>query len=228
MEVILLERVERLGQIGDVVSVKMGFARNYLLPKKKALRATKDNLAYFESQKVHIEADNLERRKEAEKVAEKLEDFSVVVVRQAGDSGHLYGSANARDITEAVAEAGITIDRRQVILENVIKALGLHPVKLRLHPEVSVVITVNVARSLEEAERQSVSGKVVTAADLEAAELAAEAALEEAIHAEEEADSAAASEPTDEGEAPTPSDDGDDAAAQSDDGTPADEEAKPA
>jgi large subunit ribosomal protein L9 len=190
MDVILLERVERLGQIGDVVSVKAGYARNFLLPKKKALRATKENLAYFESEKAQIEAINLERRKEAEQVAGKLDDFSVVVIRQAGDSGQLYGSVNARDIAEAVSEAGVTVDRRQIALENVIKSLGLHPVKARLHPEVTVPITVNVARSLDEAEQQAASGRVVTEADREAAELAAEAAIEEVIEeviAEEEA-----------------------------------------
>ena len=228
MDVILLERVERLGQIGDVVSVKSGFARNFLLPKKKALRATKENLAVFESQKAQIEADNLERRTEAEQVAGKLVDFSVVVIRQAGDSGQLYGSVNARDVAGAVSEAGVTVDRRQINLETVIKSLGLHPVKVKLHPEVSVPITVNVARSLAEAEHQAVSGKVVIEADREAAEQAAEAAIEEAIRAEEETQAEADADAEASGEAEADAQESDDAAAQSDDDAPEENDDKQA
>jgi large subunit ribosomal protein L9 len=186
MNVILLERIEKLGQIGDVVSVKPGFARNYLLPQKKALRATDENLAVFENQRAQIEADNLERRKEAEAVAGKLDDFSIIVIRQAGESGQLYGSVNPRDIASGLSEAGVTVDRRQVALERAIKSLGLHDVKLRLHPEVSVSIMVNVARSEEEAAQQRKAGRMVTEAEREAAEIAAEAEIEAVIAAEAE------------------------------------------
>src|SRR5271166_1639935 len=152
VELILLERVEKLGQMGQIVKVKPGFARNYLLPQKKALRATKENLAYFESQRAQLEANNLHRKSEATEVGGKLEGLSVVVVRQAGESGQLYGSVSARDIAEAVSEAGFTIEKRQVVLERPIKSLGLHSVRIVLHPEVSVAITANVAQSAEEAE----------------------------------------------------------------------------
>ncbi|MGB8274387.1 MAG: 50S ribosomal protein L9 [Alphaproteobacteria bacterium] len=155
MEVILLERIERLGQMGEVVKVKPGFARNYLLPQKKALRATSENRAYFESQRQHLEAQNLSRRGDAEKVAETLNGVRVVVLRQAGESGQLYGSVNTRDIVEALHEAGFTVERRQVNLASPIKALGLHPLKISLHPEVAVSVTVNVAKSEEEAEAQA-------------------------------------------------------------------------
>ena len=186
MNVILLERIEKLGQIGDVVSVKPGFARNYLLPQKKAMRATNENLAHFENQRAQIEADNLSRRREAEAVAEKLEDFSIVVIRQAGESGQLYGSVNPRDIAQSVEDNGVTVDRRQVALERAIKTLGLHDVKLRLHPEVTVSIVVNVARSEEEAAAQIRAGRMVTEAEREAAEAAAEAEIEAVIVAETE------------------------------------------
>ena len=155
VDLILLERVENLGQMGQLVKVKPGFARNYLLPQKKALRATKENLAYFESQRAQLEANNLHRKSEATEVAGKLEGLSVVVVRQAGESGQLYGSVSARDIAEAVSEAGFTIEKRQVVLERPIKSLGLHSVRIMLHPEVSVAITANVAQSAEEAEMQA-------------------------------------------------------------------------
>ena len=147
MDIILLERVEKLGQMGEVVSVKPGFARNFLLPQKKALRATKANLEQFENQRVQLEAENLERKSEAEKVAEKIDGLKVVIIRQAGEAGQLYGSVSNRDIADAVAEAGFTIDRKQVNLTAVIKNLGMHPVKVVLHPEVSVEVTANVARS---------------------------------------------------------------------------------
>lgn len=155
MQVILLQRVGSLGQMGDVVNVKNGYARNFLLPQKKALRATKENLAQFENQRAHLEAENLEHKKEAEAVAEKLDGQSFTSIRQAGDTGQLYGSVSTRDISEVVTEGGFSIDRRQVILERPIKALGLHDVKVQLHPEVIVKVVINVARSEDEAERQA-------------------------------------------------------------------------
>lgn len=155
IELILLERVEKLGQMGQLVKVKPGFARNYLLPQKKALRATKENLAYFESQRAQLEANNLQRKAEATEIGAKIEGLTIVIVRQAGESGQLYGSVSARDIADAVTEAGFTIEKRQVVLERPIKTLGLHQLKIVLHPEVSVTITANVAQSAEEAEMQA-------------------------------------------------------------------------
>jgi large subunit ribosomal protein L9 len=155
IELILLERVEKLGQMGQLVKVKPGYARNYLLPQKKAMRATKENLTYFETQRAQLEASNLQRRTEATEVGAKLEGLTVVIIRQAGESGQLYGSVSARDIADAVTEAGFTIEKRQVILDRPIKNLGQHPVKVVLHPEVSVTITANVAQSAEEAEMQA-------------------------------------------------------------------------
>lgn len=155
VDLILLERVEKLGQMGQLVKVKPGFARNYLLPQKKALRATKENLAYFESQRAQLEANNLHRKSEATEIGGKLEGLKVVVIRQAGESGQLYGSVSAPDIAEAVSEAGFTIEKRQVVLERPIKSLGLHSVRIVLHPEVSVAITANVAQSAEGAEMQA-------------------------------------------------------------------------
>jgi large subunit ribosomal protein L9 len=155
MQVILLQRIGRLGQMGDVVKVKDGYARNFLLPQGKALRATADNQAEFEKKRVHLEADNLAHKKEAEAVAAKLDGKSFVTIRQAGDTGQLYGSVSTRDIAEAVTAGGFTIDRRQVILDQPIKTLGLHHVRVALHPEVTVKVSVNVARSADEAERQA-------------------------------------------------------------------------
>jgi large subunit ribosomal protein L9 len=155
VDVILLERVEKLGQMGQVVKVRPGFARNYLLPQKKALRATKENLAYFEKQRSQLEAQNLSRRGEAEQVAKKLDGVAVMIIRQAGESGQLYGSVTARDVSEAVTKAGFTITRGQVVLDKAIKTLGLYKQRIILHPEVSVGITVNVAQSAEEAEMQA-------------------------------------------------------------------------
>jgi large subunit ribosomal protein L9 len=176
MNIILLERVENLGQMGQVVKVRPGFARNYLLPQKKAMRATKANMEHFEKQRAHLEAMNLERRKDAEVVARKMDGVSVIVTRQAGDTGVLYGSVSARDIADAVTAAGYGIDRKQVAINEPIKTLGLTKVRVVLHPEVSVNVTVNVARTLEEAELQAQRGAAVTAADLRAEEEAAEAA----------------------------------------------------
>ncbi len=163
MEVILLERVEKLGQMGDVVSVKDGFARNFLLPQKKALRATANNKAAFEADRARLEAENLERKTEAEKVATAMADVKVVMIRAAGESGQLYGSVSSRDIAEAVAEAGVTISRSQVVLDRAIKTLGLHDVVIRLHPEVSETVVVNIARSADEAETQFATGAAVVA-----------------------------------------------------------------
>ena len=142
MEVILLERIEKLGQMGDVVSVKAGFARNFLLPQKKAMRATGDNLEEFRKRRAQLEAENLSRRTEAESIAERLEGLSVVIVRQASDSDQLYGSVNTRDISTSVSEAGFSIGRNQVRLSRPIKTVGLHPVLISLHPEVSAGILV--------------------------------------------------------------------------------------
>ncbi|WP_029013929.1 50S ribosomal protein L9 [Niveispirillum irakense] len=165
MDVILLERVEKLGQMGQVVKVKAGYARNFLLPKKKALRATKENLAYFETQKAQLEARNLELKKEAEIVAGKVNGLTVVVIRQAAESGVLYGSVTSRDVADAVTEAGTTISRGQVAIVDPIKTLGLFKVKVVLHPEVSVEVTVNVARSAEEATVQAQRGGMVVGRD---------------------------------------------------------------
>jgi large subunit ribosomal protein L9 len=156
MEVILLERIEALGQMGDVVKVKPGFARNFLLPQKKALRATKENRAYFEKQRAQLEAQNLQRRKDAEAVSGKMDNVAVVIIRQAGEFGQLYGSVSTRDIAEAITAAGYTVDRRQVLLDQPIKTLGLHKTRVQLHPEVAVSVTVNVALSEEEAALQAV------------------------------------------------------------------------
>jgi large subunit ribosomal protein L9 len=155
IELILLERVEKLGQMGQLVKVRPGYARNYLLPQKKALRASKENLAYFETQRAQLEATNLQRKSEATEVGGKLEGLTIVLVRQAGEGGQLYGSVSARDIAQAVTEAGFTLEKRQVVLERPIKNLGLHPVRIVLHPEVAVTITANVAQSVEEAAMQA-------------------------------------------------------------------------
>ena len=152
MDVILLQRVEKLGRMGEVVNVKPGYARNFLLPQKKALRATKQNVAEFEQRRTQLEANNLEQRHEAEHVGGRLDGLSVVLTRQASDSDQLYGSVTTRDIANEVTAAGFTIGRRQVELDRPIKTVGLHRVRVRLHPEVAVVVTVNVARSKEEAE----------------------------------------------------------------------------
>jgi large subunit ribosomal protein L9 len=181
MEVILLERIERLGQMGDVVNVKPGFARNFLLPQGKALRASKNNLTHFEGQRAQLEAENLERKGEAEKVATKLEGLVVPVIRAAGDSGQLYGSVTSRDIADAVTAAGVTVSKRQVILDRALTMLGLEEIRVVLHPEVSVNITVNIARSADEAEQQKLLGRAVgteEAEEEEEAGLSAEAASE--------------------------------------------------
>ena len=219
MEIVLLEWVENLGQMGDVVKVKDGYARNYLLPQKKALRATKENLERFEAERAQLEVRNLERRKEAEAVAPKLDGLSLVVLRQASDSAQLYGSVSAHDIARAVSEAGFAIERRQVQLAAAIKTLGIHPIRVGLHPEVVVTVTVNVARSQEEVETQAKAGEAVKAAEPavpEAAEeeVAVERFFEEEALAEVEKDIAAAG--ADEGPEEAETSDGDAAPEQSD------------
>ncbi|MBF0247964.1 MAG: 50S ribosomal protein L9 [Alphaproteobacteria bacterium] len=167
MEVILLERVEKLGQMGDIVKVKPGFARNYLLPREKALRATEANKKRFETQRAQLEAENLKRREEADAVAGKMTGLSVSLIRQAGEGGQLYGSVNARDIAASVTAAGFTIARSQVALQHPIKTLGLFEVRVSLHPEVSSSIIVNVARSEEEAAIQAETGHAMVGAEEE-------------------------------------------------------------
>ena len=197
MQVILLERIGRLGQMGDVVTVKDGFARNFLLPQGKALRATEANRKRFERDRAQLEARDLELKAEAEAVSGKLDGQSFIVIRQAGDSGQLYGSVTTRDIAGAITEGGFSIERRQVMLDRPIKTLGLHELRIALHPEVLPHVTINVARSSDEAERQA-RGEAVTAKALseaeeeaEAAKRAAEALFEEgAGPAEEEAEEA--------------------------------------
>src|SRR3954453_9791837 len=162
MEVILLERVAKLGQMGDTVRVKDGFARNFLLPRGKALRATKENKERFEKQRSQLETRNLELRKEAEAVAEKLDGQSFTVIRQAGESGVLYGSVATRDLAETMTAGGFSVSREQIVLNAPIKTLGLHTVPVTLHPEVQVKVTLNVARSPEEAERQARGESVTT------------------------------------------------------------------
>ena len=190
MQVILLERIGRLGQMGDVINVKDGFARNFLLPQGKALRATKANRERFENERAQLEARNLELKSEASAVAEKLQGQSFTILRQAGDSGQLYGSVTTRDISAAVTDGGFSIERRQVMLDRPIKTLGLHDVRIGLHAEVGLHVVINVARSPEEAARQArgeqVTGKAVDEAEEEAlaARLAAEKLFEEGVGGE--------------------------------------------
>jgi large subunit ribosomal protein L9 len=174
MEVILLERVAKLGQMGDVVRVKDGFARNYLLPKGKALRATKENKSRFDTMKVELEARNLEQKSEAQKVAGKLNGQSFTVLRQAAEGGQLYGSVSPRDLAELVSAKGFSLNRSQIALHNPIKAIGMHKVPITLHPEVEVSITVTVARNADEAQRLARGEDISVARD--EAEEAAEAA----------------------------------------------------
>ena len=155
MEVILLERIEKLGQMGDIVTVKPGFARNYLLPRKKALRLTDANRAIFDQQRTQLEAENLKNRAEAERVAKSMDGLVIIIVRQASDSDQLYGSVTTRDIAAGITDAGITAEKRQIKLDRPIKTVGMHPIRVDLHPEVSVEIVANVARSKEEAELQA-------------------------------------------------------------------------
>ena len=155
IELILMQRVDKLGQMGERVKVKPGYARNFLLPGGKAIRATKANLEKFEGERAQLEAQNLKRREEAERIAERVAGLSVVLIRQAGESGSLYGSVSARDVADACKGGGLTLERSQVLLEQPIKTVGLTTVRVELHPEVQLPVTVNVARSPEEAEKQA-------------------------------------------------------------------------
>ena len=183
IDLILMQRVDKLGQMGERVKVRPGYARNFLLPTGKAIRASKANLERFERERVQLEADNIKRRGEAERVAERVAGLSVVLIRQAGESGSLYGSVVSRDIAVACTEAGLTITREQVLLGQPIKSTGISTVQVELHPEVHIPVVVNVARSREEAEKQTRGESAAAAAQAESleAELAAEmAATEEA------------------------------------------------
>ncbi len=196
MNVILLERVPKLGQMGDVVKVKPGYARNFLLPQKKALRATKDNITYFESQRKVLEAQNLERRSEAEAAGAKMKDLKVTLIRQASEALQLYGSVTSRDIADGADSAGVKIERGQVELDKPIKALGAHKIKIHLHPEVTVEITALVARSPDEAEFLAKGGTLVAET-----ERAAQEAAEAARRAAEQAAALFEAKPAPEGEA---------------------------
>src|SRR5437868_10493640 len=200
MEVILLERVEKLGGIGDVVKVKNGFARNYLLPNKKALRANESNRKVFEANRAKIEADNAERRTDAEKASKSVDGKTVQLIRQASNTGQLYGSVSARDIVDALAAEGAHVTKSQVVLDRPIKAIGVHEVKIALHPEVSVSVKVNVARSPEEADLQAQGVDVLQQMfEEEAAPIAAEE-----IAAADEADAAAEAEAAAQADEPAP------------------------
>lgn len=174
MEVILLERIERLGQMGDVVVVKDGFARNFLLPKNKALRANKENLEFFEKEKINLEAKNLKLKTEAEAVSEKITVNNYIIIRQASDTGQLYGSVNSGDIKEKLQEEGFSIEKNQVVLDRPIKEIGHHEIRVKLHPEVTSNISIYISRSHEEAE-SLIKGEVTNA----------EAVKEEAVNLEE-------------------------------------------
>ncbi len=165
MNVILLERVENLGQMGDVVKVRAGYARNFLLPQKKALRANDDNKKVFEAQRAELEARNLERKKEAEAAATKINGMSFIVIRQSSEMGVLYGSVSTRDIADAAGESGVKIERAQVRLDKPLKALGVFPIRIALHSEVDAKININIARSADEAERQARGEDVLATAD---------------------------------------------------------------
>jgi len=207
MQVILLQRIENLGQMGDVVNVRPGYARNFLLPTGRALRANEANMKHFESHRVQLEARNLELRTEAEAVATRLEGRSFVAIRQAGDSGQLYGSVSANDIAGLLTEGGFSASRGQIVLDRPIKVLGLHQVRVALHPEVSVTITINAARTAEEAERQA-RGEDVTVerdedeleAELEVADVFDSEAIAQAVLAEAEAAQEGTAAETDEAE----------------------------
>lgn len=182
-QVILLEHVENLGEMGDVVSVKPGYARNFLLPQKKALRASKQNVAFFEAQKKHLAAENEKRKKEAQKLADKIDGIKVPLIRQASEAGQLYGSVTARDIADAIlAETKVTIQRNMVRLNQNFKSLGLIPVDIMVHPEVKVTVVINIARSPDEAETQAKTGKALIAGDDNRKAAAVEVQDEEALN----------------------------------------------
>ncbi len=176
MEVILLERIEKLGQMGDIVTVKPGFARNYLLPQKKALRATEENRELFERQRVQLVAVNLDRKAEAEALAARLDGLKVTLIRQASDSDQLYGSVTVRNIAQAITESGVSVEGKQVQLARPIKTVGLHDVRLVLHPEVAITIHANVARTEAEAELQAAGKRVGRAGEDDAEDAAAKPA----------------------------------------------------
>ncbi|WP_316977471.1 50S ribosomal protein L9 [Shumkonia mesophila] len=201
MQVILLERIEKLGQMGDVVNVKPGYARNYLLPEKKAMRATEENRRYFAKQRVQLEAVNLERREEAQAVAAKMTGLSVTLIRQAGEAGQLYGSVGARDIADAMLAAGFEVSRKQVKLAPPIKTVGIHDVRVDLHAEVAVTVKANIARSPEEAEIQAKTGEAVVREEERPVLIAEEEAPEEEAEAEAEAEAGDEAKPADEEDA---------------------------
>jgi large subunit ribosomal protein L9 len=173
IEVILLERIDRLGQLGQVVKVRPGFARNFLLPQNKAMRATKANLEHFEKERAGIEARNADDRAKAEMLAKKMDKMKLVIIRQASESGQLYGSVSARDIADAAKQTQSSVERSMVYIDAPIKTLGLFPIKIKLHPEVSVTVTINIARSVEEAQVQFDKGAAIIKAEAEKAEVIA-------------------------------------------------------
>ena len=210
MDVILLERIEKLGNMGDVVTVKPGFARNFLIPQEKALRATKANKARFEAEREYLEQRNTENREQAARDGQSIDGTQVVMIRRAGDTGQLYGSVSARDIFESLSEKGVSVKRNQITIEKPIKTLGIHDVSIRLHAEVTVPVTVNVARSEDEAERQAKGEDVIATQIAEERADAEEAAAERAEIAAEMFEGDAPAEiigddaPTGEEEAPAP------------------------
>lgn len=180
MDIILLERVEKLGQIGDLVSVKSGFARNYLLPQGKAVFASKENIKLFEERKSQLEGENIKRKNEAQKVSDNIKFNEVVIIRAASESGQLYGSVSAKDIAEAVSSAGLSINKNQVILNKSLKALSYEDVSIRLHPEVEFSVKLNIARSSEEAKEQTKSGKAIITTEITGGDIRSERAQKDA------------------------------------------------
>ena len=180
MDIILLERVEKLGQIGDLVSVKSGFARNYLLPQGKAVFASKENIKLFEERKSQLEGENIARKNEAQKLADKIKFNEVVIIRAASESGQLYGSVSAKDIAQAVSDAGLTINKSQVILNTSLKSLSYEDVFIKLHPEVELSVKLNIARSSEEAKEQTKSGKAIITTEITGGDIRSERAQKDA------------------------------------------------
>ena len=180
MDIILLERVEKLGQIGDLVSVKSGFARNYLLPQGKAVFASKENIKLFEERKSQLEGENIKRKNEAQKVTDNIKFNEVVIIRAASESGQLYGSVSAKDIAEAVSGAGLSINKNQVILNKSLKALSYEDISIRLHPEVEFSVKLNIARSSEEAKEQTKSGKAIITTEITGGDIRSERAQKDA------------------------------------------------
>ena len=180
MDIILLERVEKLGQIGDLVSVKSGFARNYLLPQGKAVFASKENIKLFEERKSQLEGENIARKNEAQKLADKIKFNEVVIIRAASESGQLYGSVSAKDIAQAVSDAGLTINKSQVILNKSLKTLSYEDVFIKLHPEVELSVKLNIARSSEEAKEQTKSGKAIITTETTGGDIRSERAQKDA------------------------------------------------